>query len=414
MPSGALSSVHYGYEKYFNSDAGTGVDWDGAYKTAESSMIYTFGHGVKISNLERNNNVENIWGLGSRSPTVNLPKQFSGSFSVDFVLSNPDIFTHIMGSGLLVGSIGGASTTLSSDVRASNYDIVVSSAASIEVGDVLKLTNSATNTEYIQVGAVSGTTVTSLSALVFDYSSGDDVDEYTDSTSGVYTHVYKEMNNVPSIQILNSLNLSTDQQFLLKGCINNNATISAAINEPATVKLDYTYMNEVRSATGFTAQTVESYDVFAFSHGSVSMPNSTTLANIQNIEIGITQNNDVIYGLGNRTGTSAVGKNREYSLSASMYFLDPEDLLDYLYNGTDSGTTPACSIADTTIKLVFDNCQTGNDNKTIQFDFGNVMIDTETLNQAVDAAIVEDVTFKTLSGQISAKTSESTIPFIWI
>lgn len=409
MPSGALSSVHYGYEKYFNSDAGSGIDWEGAYKVAESSMIYTFGHGIKISNLERNNNVENIWGLGSRSPVINLPKKFSGSFSVDFILSNPDIFTHIMGAGLLVGS-SGTSATLSSSVRAGNYDIITS--GSFSVGDVLKLTNSATNTEYIQVGAVSGSTVTSLSALVFDYDSGDSVVEYGDS-GGDYTHVYREMNDVPSIQVLNSLNLATDQQWLLKGCINNNATISAAINEPAVVKLDYTYMDELRASTGFTAQTIESYDVFAFSHGSVSMPNSTTLANIQNIEIGIGQNAEVIYGLGSRTGTSAVGKNREYSLSASMYFLDPEDLLDYLYNGTDSGTSPACSIANNTIKLEFDNCKTGTDKRTIQFDFGNIMIDTETLNQAVDAAVVEDITFKTLSCQISAETGGNTIPFIW-
>lgn len=416
MPSGALSSVHYGYEKYFNSDAGTGVDWVGAYKTAESSMEYTFGHGIKISNLERNNNVEAIYGLGSRSPTALLPKQFAGSFSADFILSNPDIFTHVLGAGLVVGDAAGASTTLSADVKAANYVITVASVVGIEIGEVLKLTNAGGSSEYGQVKSINGSNIAFFSALIFDYASGDTVIEYDDSTpiSGLYTHVYKEMNNTSSIQILNSMNLASDYQWLLQGCINTNTTISAAINEPATVKMDYGYMFEVPSQTAFTEQTIESYDVFSFSHGGVSLPDGTPLANIQSIELGITGNAEVIYGLGSRFGTSAVGKNREYSLSTSMYFLEPDALMSYAYDGTGVIGSPSCSIADTTFNLTFDNCKAGSDNRTISFDFGNVMIDTETLNQAVDAAVVEDVTFKTMSCQISATTDQSTIPFIWV
>ena len=414
MPSGALSSVHYGYEKYFDSDAGAAVDWVGAEKTAESTMIYTFGHGIKISNLERNNNTESIWGLGSRSPTALLPKQFTGSFSADFILSNPDIFTHVMGAGLLVGDAGGASTTLSADVLASNYVIEVADGTDIVIGDVLKLTNSITNTEYVQVKSIIGTTVVLFSALVFDYVSGDTVVEHTDSSTGLYTHVYKEMNDIGTIQILNSMNLASDYQWLLKGCVNTNLTISAAINEPATVKMDYNYMTETPSQTAFTEQTIESYDVFAFSHGGVSLPNGTPLANIQSIELGVGQNSEVIYGLGSRFGNVGLGKNREYSLSTSMYFIEPDALMSYAYNGTSSvGSGPSCDIANTTFNLTFDNCKAGSDNRTISFDFGNVMIDTETLNQAVDAAVVEDVTFKTMSAQISAITNASTIPFIW-
>ena len=414
MPSGALSSVHYGYEKYFNSDAGAAVDWAGAYKTASSTMIYTFGHGVKISNLERANNTENIWGLGSRSSTVNLEKQFTGSFSVDCILSNPDVFTHVMGAGLVIGDAGGASTATSVDAFAGDYSFTVSSATGIAVGDVLRLDRTSTNYEYVQVSGVSGTTISVFSPLVFDYDAFDVVTEYTDiAAAGVYKHIYKEMDTLPSIHIKNAIDLSTDQQWLLKGCLNTNCTISAAINEAATLKLDYNYMDEVRSATTFTEQTIETYDVYSFAHGGLSLPNGTLLANIQNVEIGLNQNSEVIYGLGSRTGSTGLGKNREYSISASMYFLDAADLMTYAYDGSASGTSPG-TISDTTLKFIFNNGQTGTSQRTIQFDFGKVKIDTETLNQAVDAPIVEDVSFKTRAGQITAITNAATIPYIWV
>jgi len=417
MPSGALSSVHYGYEKYFNSDAGAAVDWAGTYKTLSSTAIYTFGHGVKISNLERANNIENIWGLGSRSATVNLEKQFSGSFSVDCILSNPDIFTHIMGAGLVIGDAGGASTTMgATGPAAGDYSFDVTDSTSMAVGDVLKLTHSstATNTEYVQIKAIDTNTITVWSPLVFTYDASATVVEYTDVSAGsTYTHVYREMDTLPSIQVQNSMNRATDQKWLLKGCINTNATISAAINVAATIKLDYNYMDELRSDTAFVEQTIETYDVYSFAYGGLSLPNATTLANVQSVEIGINQNSEVIYGLGSRTGSTGLGKNREYSISASMYFLDDADLLNYAYDGTNSGTGPA-AISNASLKLIFDNGQAGSNQRTIQFDFGNVKIDTETLNQAIDAPVVEDVTFKTRGCQVSSKTNDDEIPYIWV
>ena len=414
MPSGALSSVHYGFEKYFDSDAGTSADWNGDFKVAESEIIFTFGHGIKISNLERNNNVENIWGLGSRSPTTNIEKKFVGSFSVDFIMSNPDVFTHILGAGLLIGDADVWHTTFSADVISGNYNIVVAANAGMVVGGILQLTNSAGDIEYVQIAAIDITTITLFSPLVFSYASTDVVTIYTDvSATDEYIHVYKEMNLIPSIQIQNSIDLATPQQWLLKGCINTNMTISAAINEPVSVKMDYSFMDEVRSATAFTPQTAETYDVFSFAHGELSVPGGTALANVQSIEISLSQNSETIYGLGSRVGTSGLGKNREYSVSASMFFLDPANLMNYMYDGSNTGITPGF-MADTTLKLVFDNGQSGSDNRTVQVEFGKVKIDTETLNQAVDAAVMEDITFKVTSGQIIAKTDASTIPFIWV
>ena len=415
MPTGALSSIHYGYEKYFDSDADTAVAWAGEYKTLSSTAIYTLGHGIKITSLERANNVENIWGLGSRSAMANLEKQFTGSISFDTILSNPAIFSFIMGAGLVVGTASGASTSIkaATSAYAGSYEFDVTDITSMAVGDTLRLKNNSSDEDIVQIKSISGDTITVFSPLVFDYVATNTVKEYNDTISdGLYIHVYKEMDDLPSIQIKNSIELGgTDVQWLLKGCINNSAVISTAVNEPVACKLTFDYMDEVKSTDTFTEQLKETYDVYSFAHGTLTFPRSTSLGNVQSVEVTITQNDEVINTVGSRVGQTGVGKNREYKIDASVYFENPAKLMTYFYEGDGSATGPG-NMEDATLRLVFDNGQAGSSNKTILLDFGKVKIDTDSLNQSVDAAIIEEVSMKARSCQVTA-ISNSKIPYIW-
>ena len=79
--SGYASYVNYGYEATY----GTAV-----------SGTRTFGHGVKITH-NRKNNLERIYGLGNRNMTANVAKQYEGTASIEFVMSNGSFLRALLG-----------------------------------------------------------------------------------------------------------------------------------------------------------------------------------------------------------------------------------------------------------------------------------------------------------------------------
>lgn len=62
--------------------------WESTYGTKATGTYLPFGHGTKIS-VSRKNNIEKVYGLGSRDSTSLVPKQYEGNFSVDFVMASP-------------------------------------------------------------------------------------------------------------------------------------------------------------------------------------------------------------------------------------------------------------------------------------------------------------------------------------
>ncbi len=73
--------------------------WESQYGTASSTIDKAFGHGVKVTNLTRRNNIEKVFACGTRNAQKFAVKKFDGALSMDFVLSNPYFFTGVVGTG---------------------------------------------------------------------------------------------------------------------------------------------------------------------------------------------------------------------------------------------------------------------------------------------------------------------------
>ena len=82
--------------------------WETSFAAVTTSADKVFGHGVKVSSLLRKNNIEKIYGLGSRDAQKLIPKNYEGTISVDFVLANPWFFRAVLGT---VSSTGTAPAT---------------------------------------------------------------------------------------------------------------------------------------------------------------------------------------------------------------------------------------------------------------------------------------------------------------
>ena len=412
MTTGALTSLHFGWEIYW-----TGSAWSGKYGTAADTCDKVFGQGQKISSLERNNNLEVIYALGQRGGVVAQEKQFAGSISIEVSLANPYIFRAVLGNGGTVR--GAASEGASTEVKTANVigarTLVVDATTGFEADDWVQIQTDTDNTEYLQIeSVVAATSLTFNSPLMYVHPISDTVIEWdtTEDANAYYTHVFTEMNTAPSITIQNSFDLASDQKLLYRGCVNTGATLTCAVNEVVGLKMDYDYANETLSQTTYVAQTAETEEIYSFAHGALKKyvgGTWTTLAVVQNCEISINPNAEVLYGLGSRTGVERAGKQFEYDISASMMFQDVASLTELFYSGASGSTTPG-TVAPIALELNIDNGQSTTSKRSCIIQLAGVKIDTASLPQDPTAVVMEDVGMKATHMTVWGINNTSAIP----
>ena len=209
-------------------------------------------------------------------------------------------------------------------------------------------------------------------------------------TVGAYTHTYTEENLLPSFTIKSSFELgTTDAISTLLGCRVNNCTISAAVNEPLRFSLDCPYRYESLGTTKIE-NLADVEPVFTFAHGSIEMPDGTSIAAVQSFELIINNTLDVLHGIGSRFASGIVSKNREYNFSMTAAFKDHTALMTYFLNGTSSATAPTTGSGTeiATLELTFTN----DDGDILDINLTGVHLNEHTLPQNVNEVVKEDVT----------------------
>ena len=205
-----------------------------------------------------------------------------------------------------------------------------------------------------------------------------------------YTHTYTEANSVPSFTTKTSFELgTTDFLAALIGCKIETATITAAVDEAVKFSLDCSYRYENLSTTKIS-DNPEIEPVFTFAHGSIEMPDGTTLAAVQNFELTINNSSELIYGIGSRFASGNIAKQREYNFNLTAAFKDHTALLTYFMNGTNSATAPDAGSGTeiATLELTFTN----DDGDILDINLAGVHLNEETLNQNVGEVVKEGIT----------------------
>jgi len=208
-------------------------------------------------------------------------------------------------------------------------------------------------------------------------------------TTEAYTHTYTEANILPSFTVVQSFELgTTDFNSDLIGCVINQCTISAAVNEALKFSLEGIYRYE-NLGTTHVANLADVEPIFTFAHGSIEMSDGTTIAAVQSFELTIVNNAEMVYGVGSRFGTGVVAKNREYNFSMTAAFNDYTDLLTYFMNGTNTASAPDAGSGTeiATLELTFTN----DDGDILDINLTGVHLNEETLPQNVTEVVKEDV-----------------------
>ena len=165
--------------------------------------------------------------------------------------------------------------------------------------------------------------------------------------------------------------------------------MTAAVNEALKFSIGAPYRYET-VGTALISDVADVEPVFTFAHGSIEMPDGTSIAAVQNIELTINNSNETLYGIGSRFETRNVAKNREYNFTMTIAFNDYTDLLTYFMNGTNTASAPSTGSGTeiATMELTFTN----DDGDILDINLTGVKIDEETLNQNVGEVVKEDVT----------------------
>jgi len=215
--------------------------------------------------------------------------------------------------------------------------------------------------------------------------------------SGPYT--YSEANNPGSLtigrQIVNPGSSATDRDEQWTGAVIDSCTIKASVGEPVSVSLTLKASGHLYDTTVQTAQALPSVEVFNFSGGTIELPDATPLTNIiDSVEISISNNYDILYGLGDRRGQNAKAKGRDYKIKFTVKYLDNNLLGALLGAAEPTATTDPTEYASMAIKFSLGG-------KSCDFVFSTVTFDSLSGKEDVTEIIGEDIEATAISCEVT-------------
>ena len=207
-------------------------------------------------------------------------------------------------------------------------------------------------------------------------------------------YVYTGSNTLTSLTVSSSIdNVTTDREEAYLGSMINSVTIKAAVGEAVTTTIEFVNADLDKDSTIPSKVALTDKLPYTFAGGSIEIPNASAIPNvIDSVEITITNNISIVYGLGSRVGQSKIEGARDYSIKFTVNYID-ETLIDFFLGSATGPTNPTENV---TLAVRFDNADAV---RYIDFIFAEVVIDqmSETLN--LNEIIKEDHTAvaKTLS-----------------
>lgn len=132
-------------------------------------------------------------------------------------------------------------------------------------------------------------------------------------------------------------------------------------------------------------QDITETNPYTFAGASIELPDGTPLDNIiDSIEITITNNWEIMYGLGSRLGQKAKAKARDYKIKFTVKYLDNDLLNKVLGSATPTATTEPTENATLTVKFA------NSDGDELEINFTKFVFDTTSGSEEATEIISED------------------------
>jgi hypothetical protein len=208
------------------------------------------------------------------------------------------------------------------------------------------------------------------------------------SGSGPYT--YDEADVPPSLTVATNIDNpgsgADDQEATYSGFVFDSVSIKSSVGEPVTVSANWKAGKVALDTTLSSAVALPDEDVFNFTGGSIELPSGSAISNIiDSVDITITNNWNMLYGVGSRLTQNALPAARDYSVKVSLKYLDND-----LYTAALGAATPTATGSPTeyaTLVLTF-----ASGTKSITMTFSEVPMSDFAQMQELNSVIGEDIT----------------------
>jgi len=116
--------------------------------------------------------------------------------------------------------------------------------------------------------------------------------------------------------------VAANKAWIYSGCIINSMTMKAAMGEAITISLDaigaLTTGDSTDVETKYPYTALSSADVYNFSHADVLYDGSSIPNIIEGFDLSISNNGEILYGIGSFIGKTGVWKARDVSVSLDL------------------------------------------------------------------------------------------------
>jgi len=171
----------------------------------------------------------------------------------------------------------------------------------------------------------------------------------TSGTLSPYTHTFTKANSLPSMEVEVAFSGESGNVVpLLRGAVINSATISTAVGEVVTLRLDIYYRN--RASGTYGTPTVDTFIPFTMEHCSLQIPSGTTIGEVQNLELTITNNVYRLYEIGGYKQKGAIPQQFEVTGRFTVALKD-STLLNNVRGSQSSGKIIIQSASDNSITV---------------------------------------------------------------
>lgn len=228
-----------------------------------------------------------------------------------------------------------------------------------------------------------------------------------------YFHKFSESNTPSGATIQISEDLDADSERTLTGCLFDKLTLTMNKDEVVSGRIDGIYANESKdtslNSSGVT--TPDEEDVFTFANASLTLSGATTITEIESLELTVSNNAELISGLGSRIATQRAFKQRVYEVRITKVREQDSDFLNGFY-GSDSGVTdPTTPASGGFLDIVLDNGLGGASERSIRIRLGSFIGEDSTIPIAPAEINKESITLfcTELNGPSGAVYTDNTV-----
>jgi hypothetical protein len=217
---------------------------------------------------------------------------------------------------------------------------------------------------------------------------------------GPYTYTWNAIVGISSMPTALTIDASfdlgtTDSHQQMLGCVVNSMNMTCNVGEVVRVRLEGPFATLGKN-TSLASLVSPVEEPFSFASGTLQLPNATTIADVQSVELNFNRNQEFVWGLGSRYANAYVAKQREWNIKVVATYEVDSAMWDSLLGSSTAPTAAPAEVASA--ELTITNSGAGAAERSYTILFQDVRVEKGTISPvSVEEVVKQDITLRARS-----------------